>query len=119
MFNDTDKGETQYCPMCEEWAEKYEELRENLKCKHLVLDECSLTGKNCKGIKVCFEELEEKLNWVRECISNYLSAETLDNMYPEYYKEWMLNVRSKVINKLGEPDSNCIKQMTIEVEVKE
>ena len=26
MFNETDNGQTQYCPMCEEWAEKYKEL---------------------------------------------------------------------------------------------
>lgn len=106
MFNDTENGQTQHCPMCLEWAEKCEKLKENLKCKHLVLDECSLTGGNCRGIKVCFEELEEKLNWVRECISNYLSIETLDNMSSEYYREWMLNVRNKVISKINEPNDS-------------
>lgn len=27
MFRETEQGETQYCPMCEEWAEKYKRLQ--------------------------------------------------------------------------------------------
>lgn len=31
MFNDTDNGQTQYCIMCEEWATKYEKLKNAIK----------------------------------------------------------------------------------------
>ena len=30
MFNDSDNGQTQYCPMCEENSRKQEELKKNL-----------------------------------------------------------------------------------------
>lgn len=38
MFNDTDNGQTQYCPMCEEWARKYEELEKSNKALINTLD---------------------------------------------------------------------------------
>ena len=47
MFRETEQGETQYCPMCEEWAEKYERLQaENEKLKTQY--NCYACG-NCRG----------------------------------------------------------------------
>lgn len=46
--------------------------------------------------------LEEKLAWMKKCISNYLSEEVIDDIAPEYYKEWMRNVKNKVIGKIEE-----------------
>ena len=42
MFRETEQGETQYCPMCEEWAEKYERLQaenEELKEKLYAIED--------------------------------------------------------------------------------
>jgi len=44
----------------------------------------------------------EKLQWVRNCIDNYLSEKTINSINPVYYKEWMLNVRKKVLDKIDE-----------------
>lgn len=41
-------------------------IKEEQKCHHLVLDECSLTGKNCKGIKECFKRYDEALQNIKE-----------------------------------------------------
>ena len=30
MFNDSNKGQTQYCEECQKWAEKYEKLKQQL-----------------------------------------------------------------------------------------
>lgn len=39
MFKDSGNGETQYCPMCYDWAEKYNKLEaENLKIKQVNKD---------------------------------------------------------------------------------
>lgn len=37
MFKETEQGETQYCPMCLEWSEKYKRLQtENEKKDNLL-----------------------------------------------------------------------------------
>ena len=45
--------------------------------------------------------LKEKLQWVRTCIDNYLNEDMIEEIDPKYYKEWMLNVRKKVLDKIG------------------
>lgn len=41
------------------------------KCHHLVLDECSLNGKKCKGLQKCFKDAEEKIEKIKdECSKN-------------------------------------------------
>lgn len=46
--------------------------------------------------------IKEKLQWVRTCVDNYLSEDTIEDIDPIYYKEWMLNVRKKVLDKIDE-----------------
>lgn len=41
-------------------------LKERLKCKSLVLNECSLTGKNCIGIKECLYKHQLTLIEIRK-----------------------------------------------------
>ena len=80
-----------------------------------IQDGIKFTSYKCEQDKDCYykrlrqkEEqifaLEEKLAWIKECIKNYLSEETIDNIcpLPKYYKEWMRNVRNKVIGKIEE-----------------
>ena len=48
--------------------EKIKELfNHTCKCKHLVLDECSLTGKNCIGINECLYKHQQILQEVKGC----------------------------------------------------
>lgn len=45
---------------------------------------------------------EEKLQWIKDCINNYLSEKTIDNINSIYYRDWMLNVRNKIISVIEE-----------------
>ena len=46
--------------------------------------------------------LEDKLQWVRTCVDSYLNEKTINDINPYYYKDWMLNVRDKVLRKIDE-----------------
>ena len=56
--------------------------------------------KQLKRLQQENEELKEKLQWVRTCIDNYLNEDMIEEIDPKYYKEWMLNVRKKVLDKI-------------------
>lgn len=61
------EDETQYCPMCQEWAEKYEKLKQALEeIRHLAKLEVML-DKNSKAfyptnIQRILDEINEALN---------------------------------------------------------
>lgn len=66
MFNDTDNGETQYCPMCEEWAEKYKRLEtENKKLKD-KLNAALKNNANITELKLENEEWQKRYDIIQE-----------------------------------------------------
>lgn len=65
MFKDTGNGETQYCPMCYEWAEKYE----NLKTENEVL---KLSKNEADEIIAEWAGRYEQLQTENESLHNHL-----------------------------------------------
>ena len=59
MFRETEQGETQYCPMCLEWSEKYKRLQaENEENLHYLA--CMTEQRN--KLKLALEEIRSYVN---------------------------------------------------------
>ena len=78
--------------------EKWESEKQREICHHLVLDECSLTGKNCKGLSKCFKIAEKKLDKIFEIINKD------ENFYtePDFTTEIAIIIESEEIEMIGE-----------------
>ena len=63
MFRETEQGKTQYCPMCEEWAEKYERLeQENERMNKLT---GIFSARLCEKYKQALEEIRART--IKDC----------------------------------------------------
>ena len=79
---------TQYCPMCEEWANKYDQLKEeNIK---FTLESKKLVARYSAKV----ERLEQTLAEIKEI------AEKNDELLQGYHIEWANN--KLIIQKISE-----------------
>lgn len=59
----------EYCKLKDRQLKQIRDLyHDTCKCKHLVLGECSSTGKNCIGIKRCLHKHRQILQEIREIL---------------------------------------------------
>lgn len=83
------------------WTEK-ETMRElfnnTCRCKHLVLDECSLTGKNCIGIKMCMYKKHQILNEVKAIADAIVNGTHFTKDIEGHLKE----LAKQIIQKINE-----------------
>ena len=88
MFKETDDGQTQYCPMCEEWAEKYKRLKqENVNLKILGQTAQDCYEHNLKVGEAYDKELRKlrtKLDEIKRTCENTLLIMNKDSGTNEY-----------------------------------
>lgn len=84
--------------------DKSQELGEDCCLEFQCLNCNNYEEVKCETRKDCYYKqlmkTLQKLQWVNDCTNNYLSENTIDSIDPKFYKEWMLNVKNKIITEL-------------------